>query len=165
MKIVSGRNYEARLSPLVEIIAFGYGSQSLEILPKVLWAGIIAEFYETGEYGVTRKFWRAYFRLRNPISPDVVLVMKALFSVLDPQSRVETNTCFVFAHNFVLSARYLLFFFSLLTYITDSKNFLRCLLLTDGRSQLQHSDTSTKSVKRRMLKHRKWRGKINVTID
>ena len=39
MKIVSGRNYEARLSPLVEMIAFCYGSQSLEIhycsLPKV----------------------------------------------------------------------------------------------------------------------------------
>ena len=62
MKIVSGRNYEARLSPLVEIIAFFYGSQSLEILPKVLWAGIIAEFDETGEYGVPRKFWKAYFR-------------------------------------------------------------------------------------------------------
>ena len=31
MKIVSGRNYEARLSPLVEIIAFCYGLQSLEI--------------------------------------------------------------------------------------------------------------------------------------
>ena len=61
MKIVSGRNYEARLSPLVEMIAFCYGSQSLEIhycsLPKVFWAGKIAEFYETGEYSVTRKFW------------------------------------------------------------------------------------------------------------
>ena len=59
MKIVSGLNYEASLSPLVEIIAFCYGSQSLEILPKVLLAGIIAEFYDTGEYGVTRKFWKA----------------------------------------------------------------------------------------------------------
>ena len=39
MKIVSGRNYEARLLPLVEIIAFCYGLQSLGInyylLPKV----------------------------------------------------------------------------------------------------------------------------------
>lgn len=39
MKNVSGRNYEARLSPLDEIIAFCYGSQSLEmhycLLPKV----------------------------------------------------------------------------------------------------------------------------------
>ena len=54
---------------------------------------------------------RADFRLRNPSSPDVVLVMKALFSILDPQNRVETNTCFVFAHDFVLAVRYLLFFF------------------------------------------------------
>ena len=90
--------------------------------------------------------------------------MKALFSILDPQNRVETNTCFVFAHDFVLASRYL-HFFPLLTYITDSKKFLRCLLFTDGRLQLQHSDTSTKSVKRRMLKHRKWRGKINVKVD
>ena len=86
--------------------------------------------------------------------------MKALLSILDPQNRIGTNTCFVFAHDFVLAVRYLLFF-SLLTYITDSAKFLRCLLYTDGRSQLQYSDTSTKSVKRRMLKHRKWRGKIN----
>ena len=83
------------------------------------------------------------FRLRNPSSPDVVFVMKALFSILDPQNRVETNTCFVFAHDFVLASRYL-HFFPLLTYITDSKKFLRCLLFTDGRLQLQHSDTSTK---------------------
>ena len=123
MKIVSGRNYEARLSPLVKIIAFCYGSQSLEILPKVLWAGIIAEFYETGEYGVTCKFWKAYFRLRNPSSPDVVFVMKALFSVLDPQSGVETNTCFVFPHDFVLAARYLLFFFRCLPILDTPQNF------------------------------------------
>ena len=51
--------------------------------------------------------------------------------------------CFVFAHDFVLASRYL-YFFPLLTYITDSKKFLRCLLFTDGRLQLQHSDTSTK---------------------
>ena len=85
------------------------------------------------------------FRLRNPSSPDVVFVMKALFSILDPQNRVETNTCFVFAHDFVLASRYL-YYFPLLTYITDKK-FLRCLLFTDGRLQLQHSNTSTKSVK------------------
>ena len=57
MKIVSGRNYEARLSSLIEIIAFCYGSQSLELLPKVLGADKIAEFYENGAYNVTRKFW------------------------------------------------------------------------------------------------------------
>ena len=74
-------------------------------------------------------------QLRNPSSPDVVFVMKALFSILDPQNRVETNTCFVFAHEFVLAVRYLLFF-SLLTYITDSTKFLRCLFFMDGRSQL-----------------------------
>ena len=47
-------------------------------------------------------------QLRNPSSPDVVFVMKALFSILD----------------------------SLLTYITDSTKFLRCLFFKDGRSQL-----------------------------
>ena len=93
---------------------------------------------------VRRRSSRVDFRLRNPSSPDVVFVMKALFSILDPQNRVETNTCFVFAHDFVL--RYL-HFFPLLTYITDSNKFLRCLLFTDGRLQLQHSNTSTKSVK------------------
>ena len=95
---------------------------------------------------VRRMSSRVDFRLRNPSSPDVAFVMKALFSILDPQNGVETNTCFVFAHDFVLAVRYLLFFFSLPTYITDSTKFLRCLLLTDDRSQLQHSDTSTKSV-------------------
>ena len=103
---------------------------------------------------VRRRSPRVDFRLRNPSSPDVVFVMKALFSILDPQNRVETNTCFVFAHDFVLALRYL-HFFPLLTYITDSQKFLRCLLFTDGRLQLQHSDTSTKSVKRRMLKHQR----------
>ena len=113
---------------------------------------------------VRRRSSRVDFRLRNPSSPDVVFVMKALFSILDPQNRVETNTCFVFAHDFVLAVRYC-FFFSLLTFITDSTKFLRCLPFTDGRLQLQHSNTSTKSVKRRILKHRKWRGKINDTVD
>ena len=103
---------------------------------------------------VRRRSSRVDFRLRNPSSPDVVFVMKALFSILDPQNRVETNTCFVFAHDFVLALRYL-HFFPLLTYITDSNKFLRCLLFTDGRLQLQHSNTSTKSVKRRMLKHQR----------
>ena len=103
---------------------------------------------------VRRRLSRVDLRLRNPSSPDVVFVMKALFSILDPQNRVETNTCFVFAHDFVLASRYL-HFFPLLTYITDSQKFLRCLLFTDGRLQLQHSDTSTKSVKRRMLKHQR----------
>ena len=60
---------------------------------------------------VRRRSSRVDFRLRNPSSPDVVFVMKALFSILDPQNRVETNTCFVFAHDFVLAVRYLLFFF------------------------------------------------------
>ena len=94
------------------------------------------------------------FRLRNPSSADVVLVIKALFSIFDPHNRVETNMYFVFTHVFVLALRYL-HFFPLLTYITDSKKFLRCLLFMDGRSQLQHSDTSTKSVKRRILKHQR----------
>ena len=58
---------------------------------------------------VRRRSSRVDFRLRNPSSPDVVFVMKALFSILDPQNRVETNTCFVFAHDFVLALRYLLF--------------------------------------------------------
>ena len=103
---------------------------------------------------VRRRSSRVDFRLRNPSSPDVVFVMKALFSILDPQNRGETKTCFVFAHNFVLASRYL-HFFPLLTFITGSQKFLRCLLFTDGRLQLQHSDTSTKSVKRRMLKHQR----------
>ena len=113
---------------------------------------------------VRRRSSRVDFRLRNPSSPNVAFLMKALFSILDPHNRVETNTYFVFAHDFVLAVRYLLFF-SLLTFITDSTKFLRCLLFTDGRLQLQHSNTSTKSVKRRILKHRKWRGKINDTVD
>ena len=103
---------------------------------------------------VKRRSSRVDFRLRNPSSPDVVLVIKALFSIFDPHNRVETNMYFVFTHVFVLALRYL-HFFPLLTYITDSKKFLRCLLFTDGRLQLQHSDTSTKSVKRRMLKHQR----------
>ena len=81
-------------------------------------------------------------------------VIKAQFSIFDPRNSVETNMYFVFAHDFVLALRYL-HFFSLLTYITDSTKFLRCLLFTDGRSQLQHSDTSTKPVKRKVLKHQR----------
>ena len=77
---------------------------------------------------------------------------KALFCIFDPHDSVETNIYLVFAHDFVLALRFWIFF-SLLTYITDSTKFLRCFLFTDGRSQLQHSDTSTNSVKRRMLKH------------
>ena len=49
-----------------------------------------------------------YFWWRNPSSPDVV--MKALFRILEPQNRVERNTYFVFAHDFVLALRYLHFF-------------------------------------------------------
>ena len=72
---------------------------------------------------VRRRSSRVDFRLRNPSSPDVVFVMKALFSILDPQNRVETNTCFVFAHDFVLAVRYLLFF-SFLSYILQTpQNF------------------------------------------
>ena len=99
---------------------------------------------------VRRRSSRVDFRLRNPSSADVVLVIKALFSIFDPHNRVETNMYFVFTHVFVLALRYL-HFFPLLTYITDSKSFL----FMDGRSQLQHSDTSTKSVKRRILKHQR----------
>ena len=94
------------------------------------------------------------FRLRNPSSPGVVLVIKAQFSIVDLHNGVEKNVHFVFSYDFVLALRYLLFF-SLLTYIADSTKFLRCLLFTDGWSQLQHSDTSTKPVKRRMLKHQR----------
>ena len=95
---------------------------------------------------------RVDFWWRNPSSPDVV--MKALFRILEPQNRVERNTYFVFAHDFVLALRYL-HFFPLLTYMTDSTKYIWRLLFTDGRSQLQRNDIFTKSVKRRILKHRK----------
>ena len=72
---------------------------------------------------VRRRSSRVDFRLRNPSSPDVVFVMKALFSILDPQNRVETNTCFVFAHDFVLAVRYLLFFFRCLPLLQTPQNF------------------------------------------
>ena len=124
--------------------------------PELKYNSIFPLPYKSGKRtptSVRRRSSRVDFRLRNPSSPDVVFVMKALFSILDPQNRVETNTSFVFAHVFVLASRYL-HFFPLLTYITDSKKFLRCLLFTDGRLQLQYSDTSTKSVKRRMLNAR-----------
>ena len=98
---------------------------------------------------------RVDFRWRNPSSPDVV--MKALYRILEPQNRVERNTYFVFAHNFVLALRYL-HFFPLLLYMTDSTKYIWRLLFTDGRSQLQRNDIFTKSVKRRILKHRKSSG-------
>ena len=98
---------------------------------------------------------RVDFWWRNPSSPDVV--MKALFRILEPQNRVERNTYFVFAHDFVLALRYL-HFFPLLTYMTDSTKYIWRLLFTDGRSQLQRNDIFTKSVKRRILKHRKSSG-------
>ena len=72
---------------------------------------------------VRRRSSRVDFRLRNPSSPDVVFVMKALFSILDPQNRVKTNTCFVFAHDFVLAVRYLLFFFVAYLYYSLHQNF------------------------------------------
>ena len=34
---------------------------------------------------------------RNPSSLNVVLVIKAIFSIFDPQNRAETNTYFVYA--------------------------------------------------------------------
>ena len=40
---------------------------------------------------------RVDFRLRNSSSLNVVLVIKAIFSIFDPQNRVETNTYFVYA--------------------------------------------------------------------
>ena len=73
-----------------------------------------ANFGKRSPKSVRRRSSRVDFRLRNPSSPDVVFVMKAmkaLFSVLDPQSRVETNMCFVFAHDFVAAARYIYIFF------------------------------------------------------
>ena len=112
----------------------------------------------------TLRHWMAYSEIRQkevisgrfPITksehPRCCARDKALFSIFDPHDSVETNIYFVFAHDFVLALRFWIFF-SLLTYITDSTKFLRCFLFTDGRSQLQHSDTSTNSVKRRMLKH------------
>ena len=72
---------------------------------------------------VRRRSSRVDFRLRNPSSPDVVFVMKALFSILDPQNRVETNTCFVFAHDFVLGVRYCFFFFVAYLYYRLHKIF------------------------------------------
>ena len=72
---------------------------------------------------VRRKSSPVDFRLRNPSSPDVVFVMKALFSILDPQNRVETNTCFVFAHDFVLGVRYCFFFFRCLPLLQTPQNF------------------------------------------
>lgn len=70
-------------------------------------------------------------------------MMKALFSILDLQNRVETNTFFVFDYDVVLALRYLLFF-SLLNYIKDYTKFWRCLLNVDGQSQLQYSDNLSK---------------------
>ena len=46
---------------------------------------------------VIRGLSRVDFRLRNPSSLNVVLVIKAIFSIFDPQNRVETNTYFVYA--------------------------------------------------------------------
>ena len=74
-----------------------------------------------------------YFWWRNPSSPDVV--MKALFRILEPQNRVERNTYFVFAHDFVLALRYL-HFFPLLTDMTDSTKYIWRFLFTDGRSSI-----------------------------
>lgn len=42
-------------------------------------------------------------------SQRLVFVMEALFSILEPQNRVERNTHFVFAHDFLLALRYLHF--------------------------------------------------------
>ena len=70
-------------------------------------------------------------------------MMKTLFSILELQNRVETNTFFVFDYDVVLALRYLLFF-SLLNYIKDSTKFLGCLLNMDGQSQLQYSDNLSK---------------------
>ena len=104
---------------------------------------------------VKRRSSRVDFWWRNPSSPDVV--MKALFRIVEPQNRVERNIYFVSAHEFVLALRYL-HFFPLLTYMTDSTKYIWRLLFTDGRSQLQRNDIFTKSVKRRILKHRKSSG-------
>ena len=60
---------------------------------------------------VIRRSSRVDLQLRNRSSPDVVLVIKALFSIFDPHNRVERNMYFVFAHDFVLALRYLHFFF------------------------------------------------------
>ena len=84
---------------------------------------------------VRRRYYRVDFRLRNPSSSDVVFVMKAQFSILDPQNRVETNTCFVFAHDFVLAVRYLLFFhfevFNVHTWWRRQRNFSFVMITWD----------------------------------
>ena len=61
--------------------------------------------------------------------------MKALFRILEPQNRVERNTYFIFAHDFVLALRYL-HFFPLLTDMTDSTKYIWRFLFTDGRSSI-----------------------------
>ena len=50
-------------------------------------------------------------------------MMKALFSILALQNRVETNTFFVFDYDVVLALRYLLFFFHCLTIEKTPQNF------------------------------------------
>ena len=69
-----------------------------------------ASAYRTPK-SVRRRSSRVDFQLRNPNSADVVLVIKALFSIFDPHNRVETNMYFVFTHVSVLALRYLHFFF------------------------------------------------------
>lgn len=70
-------------------------------------------------------------------------MMKALFSIIDLQNRVETNTFSVFDYDVVLALRYLLFFFIAKLYKRLHK-ILRCLLNMDGQSQLQYSDNLSK---------------------
>ena len=76
---------------------------------------------------VRRRSSRVDFRLRNPSSADVVLVIKALFSIFDPHNRVETNMYFVFTHVFVLALRYLHFFSVAKLYFRLHKIFSICL--------------------------------------
>lgn len=73
-------------------------------------------------------------------------MMKALFSIIDLQNRVETNTFSVFDYDVVLALRYLLFFFIAKLYKRLHK-ILRCLLNMDGQSQLQYSDNQKEDFK------------------
>ena len=50
---------------------------------------------------VERSSFQVDFRLRNPSSPDFVFMMKAWISILDSPSKIERNTHFVVAHDFV----------------------------------------------------------------
>ena len=76
MKTISGSTYQTKLSSLGEIIIFCYWLQRSSVYSsmsgntwcvtmqcKSLWAGNIANSYDTREYSVTREFWSTIHRL------------------------------------------------------------------------------------------------------